>query len=168
MATSKKRPLEAIYYNMRSRCESPNNVSYANYGGRGITISPEFHSFQAFTAWINENLGERPPGYTLDRINNDGNYEPGNLRWANHYQQMVNRRRRSAKKGVQCTMTGVTYDIKGRKRPYKAQIKVKGKNKHLGYFPYEVAAAVRYDREAKYLNEHTGTTYVLNFKWESE
>lgn len=73
---------------MKTRCLNPAFHSYRRYGGRGITICPEWrHSFAAFL----RDMGTCPPGRSLDRINNDGNYEPGNCRWATFSEQMQNR-----------------------------------------------------------------------------
>jgi hypothetical protein len=75
---------------MLQRCLNPNSDNYRWYGGRGITICLEWiDSFDAFLA----DMGERPTGMTLDRINPDGNYEPGNVRWATPKEQARNRRR---------------------------------------------------------------------------
>lgn len=74
---------------MIQRCENVNRHKYRLYGGRGITVCARWrHSFLAFRA----DIGERPPGRTLDRINNNGNYEPSNCRWATAVQQRRNRR----------------------------------------------------------------------------
>ncbi len=76
--------------NMRERCRNPHHKSYANYGGRGITISPLWDTFAAFLA----DMGRRPDdSFSLDRIDNDGNYEPGNCRWATRSQQQQNKRK---------------------------------------------------------------------------
>lgn len=75
---------------MNKRCHNPNNRAYPDYGGRGIQVCPEWReSFEAFYAHIGPKPG---PGYSVDRINNDGNYEPGNVRWATAKEQANNRR----------------------------------------------------------------------------
>jgi hypothetical protein len=72
------------------RCNNKNNASFSNYGGRGITVS--FVSASEMAQWIVDNLGYPKKGYSLDRINNDGNYEPGNIRWATKEEQANNKR----------------------------------------------------------------------------
>jgi hypothetical protein len=83
-------PEYVIWGGMKSRCHNQNHPSYANYGGRGITVCAEWRdSFEAFLA----DMGRRPsPEHSLDRIDNDGNYEPGNVRWATNTEQSRNRR----------------------------------------------------------------------------
>jgi hypothetical protein len=78
---------------MMDRCHNPAAADYRNYGGRGIAVCPEWRDFPAFAAWIDANLGPCPQGMTLDRWpDNDGNYEPGNVRWATSTQQGRNKR----------------------------------------------------------------------------
>jgi len=85
--------LYRTWRNMLARCRNPNSKDYPNYGARGITISPEFDVVTAFIEYVMENLGEKPgPGYTIDRIDNDKGYEPGNLRWATSVEQTRKRR----------------------------------------------------------------------------
>lgn len=73
---------------MLQRCTNPNDPAYRHYGGRGITVCERWQSFENFLA----DMGERPEGLTLDRTDNEGNYEPGNCKWATRAQQSANRR----------------------------------------------------------------------------
>jgi len=73
---------------MKSRCNNPRHKHFQHYGGRGITVCPEWDGFEQFLA----DMGHRPsPKHSLDRIDNDGNYEPSNCRWALHQIQMSNK-----------------------------------------------------------------------------
>jgi len=91
-----------LWLNIRERCNNSNHPHFSDYGGRGIKIFPEWeNSFETFIKYILENIGERPPiieGYkrywSIDRINNDGNYEPENIKWSNPSEQKKNQRKR--------------------------------------------------------------------------
>ncbi len=76
------------WVNMRNRCERPTTPYYHRYGGRGIRVCERWGTFANFLA----DTGEKPPGMTLDRIDNDRGYEPGNVRWATPAEQAQKRR----------------------------------------------------------------------------
>ena len=77
---------------MKTRCTNPNHEGFKNYGGRGITVSEDFCDFDKYIKYVNSLPNNNKPGYTVDRIDNDGNYERGNLRWSSHSSQGLNRR----------------------------------------------------------------------------
>ena len=110
---------------MRDRCYYKKHMAFKNYGGRGITVCDEWlQNFETFYKWAIQNGYE--DHLTLDRIDNDGNYEPSNCRWITYREQCLNKRRTS-NTGV----VGVSY-IKTKNR-YDANIYIEGKLRHLGY-----------------------------------
>ena len=82
-------PLYGTWFQMISRCENPAQKHYDRYGGRGIKVCDEWHDFWNFVKW-SDSIGGRPKGHTLDRVNNDGDYEPSNCRWADWRTQKTN------------------------------------------------------------------------------
>lgn len=84
-----KHPLYQTWVSMRERCNNPKQKNYAHYGGRGIKVDPLWSDFERFIA----DMGERPKGYSLDRIDNDGDYGPGNCKWSSQQEQVLNSRR---------------------------------------------------------------------------
>ena len=85
-------PTYVCWSNMLARCTNPNRPDFRNYGARGIAVCERWFQFSNFLA----DMGEKPEGLAIDRINNDGNYEPGNCRWATPSQQRRNQRVRAA------------------------------------------------------------------------
>lgn len=89
--TRNSHPLYFRWKSMRNRCSNVNNKDYKDYGGRGITVCERWNDFYAFV----EDVGLPPtPTHQLDRINNDGDYTPDNVRWATPAEQCLNKRER--------------------------------------------------------------------------
>lgn len=87
--------LHNVWKTMKQRCTNPNNQKYKDYGGRGITVCEEWlNSFEAFSDYVSQlpHFGEK--GRSIDRIDVNGNYEPGNVRWATASEQQQNKRRK--------------------------------------------------------------------------
>lgn len=95
-------PTYRVWLGMRQRCVNPHCAGYSNYGGRGIKVCARWDSFEAFLS----DMGERPAELFLDRIDNNGNYEPSNCRWATRTVQNRNSRHNRL-----ITFRGVTLPI---------------------------------------------------------
>ena len=92
--STRKSPTYRSWTSMRTRCTNGKDNNFNFYGGKGIEICERWWTFEGFL----EDMGERPPGKTLDRINPDENYTPENCRWATPKEQTDNRRLRKNRK----------------------------------------------------------------------
>lgn len=135
-------PSYISWENMKQRCLNPRHTAYASYGGRGIKVCEEWLDFKNFL----RDMGDRPEGMTLDRINVNGNYEPGNCRWATRTTQSRNiRPYAKSKSGI----VGVYWNKESRR--WIASITADGVKHHLGTFVgLDEAIAVRKAAESKY------------------
>lgn len=138
-----------IWCLMWGRCINPNVERYPNYGGRGITVCERWKKFEAFYA----DMGPCPDGYSIERVDTNGNYEPLNCVWGDLFAQAKNRRQRIDNKSG---CTGVfMYDYKDAPK-WVVTITRKRKRYHLGYFDkLEDAVAVR--KAAEYQLDYTPT-----------
>ena len=107
------------------RCTNQNNTHYKDYGGRGITVCDRWRNFINFYT----DMGCRPEGKTIDRINNNGNYEKSNCRWATRAEQSQNQR---MKKNNKTGVTGVSWNKQHQK--YEIRKMIYDKRIFLGYF----------------------------------
>jgi len=121
---------------MLRRCYYIKHISYPWYGGAGVKVCERWHDFPSFF----EDMGDCQKGKTLDRIDPDKDYEPGNVRWVEWDMQAHNRKKR---KNASSQYLGVSYYSKSGK--WRSQITQKGKKIHLGDFDSEFDAAIAYD-----------------------
>lgn len=140
-----KHPLFNRWALILDRCCNVKSKDYPFYGERGIIICPQWKGdFMAFFDYMMTLPHALESGYTIDRMNNDGHYEPDNMRWATHQEQMINKRlQRNNKSGYK----GVS-NAQGR---FRSVIKMNGETIHIGTFETaENAARAR----NSYIEEH--------------
>lgn len=108
-------PTYRVWHGMIVRCRYPSTQSYPRYGGRGIKVCDRWQGPDGFVNFLAD-MGERPDGMTLDRIDNDGNYEPSNCRWASRSDQQRNKSpfpRERCKRGHLFSEVGVYVNKNG-------------------------------------------------------
>lgn len=142
-----------IFRGMHQRCSNPNDPAYPRYGGRGITVDQCWSDFEIFGAWALQ------AGYmdtlTIDRIDGSKGYHPSNCRWATY---QVQARNRAKKTGGSSQFIGVSWYPRNKK--WSASVFVDKRNKYLGLFDTEEAAARARDA---YIVENNLHGFKLNF-----
>lgn len=135
-------PVYGVWQQMKARCLNKKNKRWANYGGRGIIVCARWEtSFENF--WLDMGPTYKK-GMSIDRKDNDGNYEPGNCRWATAVQQNNNR---SVNKNNTSGSRGVHWDKRHKK--WNARVQENRKLKHIGYFSDKIEAAQARDQYIK-------------------
>ena len=154
-------PLYRIWIGIKQRCENKTRKEYNKYGGRGITIFKEWEKdvvpFYNYTSLLpnydENNIGVKSNNISLDRIDNDGDYEPGNLRWATKHIQAancrVNKANKSGYKGVRFISIDDAWDC---------DIIVNGINHRIGRFNNKISAVIARDL---FIIEHNLREYNL-------
>jgi len=137
MKNSKLIPGYYSWFNMKQRCFNPNRNNYYRYGGRGITVCERWSSFDDFFA----DMGVRPQGLTLNRIDTNGNYTPDNCEWATVRHQ--SRNIRTSRINNTSGYKGVSWLKHSGK--WRATIRLNGKSNHIGCFDLPKDAAQGYD-----------------------
>jgi len=132
-------PQYQTWSNQKQRCRNENVPLYKNYGGRGISFSSEFEDFLVWLDYIEKLDDYKKKGYTLDRIDNDGNYEIGNLRWASRSTQSSNTRK------LRSNNTSGYRGVSETKNGWQSNIGVNNRTIRLGEYQYPWTAAYVYD-----------------------
>ena len=135
-----KHYLYNTWSNMRDRCYNKKYYQYDNYGGRGIRVCDRWLSEYGFWNFV-EDMGDRPDGASLDRIDTNGSYSPSNCRWATIHEQQANRRDNTKRVGVH------KHSHKG----YVAELMVSGVRHNKRFAHYDDAVKQRRDWEREHL-----------------
>lgn len=134
-------PLYKSYHAMLDRCYNLNNQKFEYYGGRGISVHERWRGLQGFSNFLID-MGDRPKGKTLDRIDNDGNYEPSNCKWSTRSEQQYNRRKASNN-----TSGHIGISLFKKTGKWQAYVYRNKKRKHLGYYATLEEAVIAREKE---------------------
>lgn len=137
---TRRSPTYNAFHQSKNRCTNPNNSRYKDYGGRGIKMCQRWVGVGGYKNFL-EDMGRRPKNMTLDRIDNSGDYEPSNCRWATYQQQSLNKR---AYKNNQSGVTGVYKHPGGY---WAASMRYKGKQTTKYFKTKQDAIAARLKAE---------------------
>ncbi len=151
--TGKRHPLYSVLHHIKDRCYNQNDKRYIHYGGRGIIVCDEWRNdYEVFIKWALNNGWKN--GLAIDRINNDGNYEPSNCRFITLAENNRNQRliRKNNTSGYRCVQKS------GRK--WISRITINSKAVHLGTFISPRLAALRYDAEVCLLNDGRPMNFI--------
>ena len=137
----KKHPLYGTWSNMRDRCNNTNNKDYKFYGAKGVRVCERWGDFFNFVEDL-KRIGNKPEGFTLDRIDSENDYAPSNVRWSSKTKQARNQ---CVRKNNKVGVTGVNKTKAG---GYVARIWDGGERLYLGYFKkLEDAIRARKEKE---------------------
>jgi hypothetical protein len=142
-----KSPTYNTWCAMKQRCNYKKSISYKHYGGRGIKVCDRWNVFDNFL----EDMGERPDGMTLDRIDNNSNYYKENCKWSTWGEQVKNRRERKKTDGCTSRYKGVHLY----KNKWKGTVTKDGVRIHTGYYDTEDMAYESTIWRKGFINEST-------------
>ena len=137
-----RHPLYSIWNNIKYRCYNTNAWNYEKYGGRGIIMCDEWlRNPLLFFKYVSNLENYDKPGFSIDRIDNDGNYEPGNIQWSTRHTQQTNQQIYSNNKSG---YTGISFSKQHKK--WRSQITINNKRIYLGRYTTPKEAAIVRDR----------------------
>ena len=150
-------PLYWIWAGMKQRCYNKNGGRYKDHGGRGIEVCDDWVRYpKLFIEWALSHGWKR--GLIMDRKDNDGDYTPENCRFVSP--TISSNNQRLLRSNNTTGYRGVIIEAKSNCNPFRAQIRINNKLKHLGSFPSPGLAALRYDVEAYLLNDGRPMNFI--------